>query len=157
MTKSAILPRWPAYEVSDNGRVRNIETGHEIRPMPHHSGHLYWFPARRQRMYIHRAVLEAFVGLSPAGMECRHLDGNPANNELGNLAWGTVKENAEDKRLHERMPVGERSGTAKLTEPQVREIRGRRNEPSRALGREYGVSHTAILRAAKGITWGYLK
>ncbi len=45
---------------------------------------------------VHRIVLEAFVGKKPAGKECRHLDNNPANNHLCNLAWGTALENKMD-------------------------------------------------------------
>jgi hypothetical protein len=33
----------------------------------------------------------------------RHLDGNPKNNRLENLAWGTYKENAQDRELHKAM------------------------------------------------------
>jgi len=46
---------------------------------------------------IHRIVLLAFSGECPEGHECRHLDSNPANNHLSNLAWGTRAENARDR------------------------------------------------------------
>src|ERR1044072_2359706 len=49
---------------------------------------------------VHRIVLEAFVGPRPAGMECRHLDGNPGNNNLSNLQWGTPLQNAADRKAH---------------------------------------------------------
>ena len=49
---------------------------------------------------VHRLVLEAFVGPMPEAMETRHLDGNPANNCLDNLRYGTRAENEADKRLH---------------------------------------------------------
>lgn len=56
------------------------------------------------------------------------------------------------------MPVGERSGTHKLTEAEVLEIRKARGTASlRELGAKYGVSHTAIRRAMLGIKWGYLE
>ena len=51
---------------------------------------------------VHRLVLEAFVGPCPNGLEARHLDGNPANNNRNNLCWGTPAENTEDKRKHGR-------------------------------------------------------
>jgi hypothetical protein len=52
---------------------------------------------------------------------------------------------------------GERNGTAKLTEIQVREIRRRIGTLSlRQLAKEYGVSHTAIRRAATGAKWGHV-
>lgn len=49
---------------------------------------------------IHRVVLESFVGPRPEGQECRHLNGNPLDNRLENLCWGTRKENAHDAIKH---------------------------------------------------------
>ena len=49
---------------------------------------------------LHRLVLEAFAGLRPQGMVCRHLDGNKWNNRQSNLQWGTPAENAADRALH---------------------------------------------------------
>jgi predicted transcriptional regulator len=52
-------------------------------------------------MPVHRAVLTAFRGPYPGkGFEARHLDGNKQNNRLGNLAWGTRRENADDRIRH---------------------------------------------------------
>lgn len=57
--------------------------------------------------YIHRLVLEAFVGPCPSGMECRHLDGKPSNNRLYNLEWTTHNENMKDKIKHKTIYNGE--------------------------------------------------
>ena len=55
-------------------------------------------------------------------------------------------------------PIGERSGTHKLTIEDVIKIRKEYGKKSlRKLASEYGVSHTAIRRAALGIKWGHLK
>lgn len=51
---------------------------------------------------VHVLVLEAFDRPRPKGAVCRHLDGNPINNHLSNLAWGTHKENTEDRKRHGR-------------------------------------------------------
>lgn len=53
---------------------------------------------------VHAIVLEAFVGMRPVGMHARHLDGDPANNAVDNLAWGTASENAADTVRHGRHP-----------------------------------------------------
>lgn len=51
--------------------------------------------------YVHRLVLEAFVGPCPDGMECRHFpDRSTDNNRLENLAWGTHAQNLEDTFSH---------------------------------------------------------
>lgn len=55
---------------------------------------------KQKRHLIHRLVLEAFVGPCPEGMECRHLNGDPTDNRLENLCWGTPRENADDRIRH---------------------------------------------------------
>lgn len=92
------------YEVSDQGRVRSLIGRTKILTgIRQHAGHLVVQPRKDKRMYhkfVHRLVLEAFVGPCPAGMECRHLNGNPSDNRLENLAWGTKRENGYDRVLH---------------------------------------------------------
>ncbi|MFY7922454.1 MAG: NUMOD4 motif-containing HNH endonuclease [Gemmatimonas sp.] len=73
--------------------------------------------------FIHALVMGAFVGPRPVGMQIRHLDGDPLNNRLDNLAYGTAKENSADRDLHGRTwarPVG--APREKLTADDVREI-----------------------------------
>lgn len=92
------------YEVSDLGRVRE-RTGFglvfmkPLTPLP--SGHLRFSVSGmgkpRGQRYVHRAVLEAFVGPCPPGMECCHWDDDPANNRLENLRWDTPSGNARDR------------------------------------------------------------
>jgi len=60
---------------------------------------LWW--ANQPRIWlIHRLVLIAFVGLQPDGMEALHRDGDPGNNTLSNLRWGTHSENQLDQVAH---------------------------------------------------------
>ena len=55
----------------------------------------------KQRQHlVHRLVLTAFVGPCPDGMETRHLNGDPSDNRIENLVWGTAKENAADRISH---------------------------------------------------------
>lgn len=49
---------------------------------------------------VHHLVLETFGGPRPPGLQTRHLDGNPANNSLSNLKWGTYQENSDDRKKH---------------------------------------------------------
>jgi hypothetical protein len=86
------------YEVSDQGRVRSGEK--ILAQATMRSGHLTVHLCR-QTHYVHRLVLFAFVGVpqsNVARIETRHLDGNPTNNSLSNLTWGTVAENRADRR-----------------------------------------------------------
>jgi hypothetical protein len=104
------------YEVSNDGDIRSLDQwvkrgsnglhllpGRVLRQSARKYGHRYVVlkVARvPKHCYVHRAVLDAFVGPCPDGMECRHLDGNAANNKLDNLAWGTPAENRRDIALH---------------------------------------------------------
>jgi hypothetical protein len=95
----------------------------------------------------------AFIGPPPTTKhEVRHLDGNPGNNALSNLCWGTHTENMQDKSLHGTELFGEAKHDARLTEEQVRAIK-RDPRASRVVGAEYGVSHTAVLRIRRGERW----
>ena len=151
------VPTHPGYSVNAQGEIRG-PSGRVLRPLRMPSGHLYVLtakPSRPRKLFVHRAVLLAFVGPPPSpSHEARHLDGNPQNNALANLAWGNRLQNMADKRQHGTQPKGERAVSAKLTEAQVREIRRIYGSASlRQLAARYGVSHTAIRRAALGIKW----
>lgn len=66
-------------------------------------GHEYvWLRVngKRAKVYVHTLVLLAFYGPRPHKHECRHLNGNPADNRAENLAWGTRKENVADSIKH---------------------------------------------------------
>lgn len=52
-----------------------------------------------QKHFVHRLVLEAFVGECPEGMECDHIDRNRSNNRLENLHWTTQEYNRCRKRV----------------------------------------------------------
>ncbi len=94
----------------------------QLNPKPNGDGYKEIKVCGR-RTYFHQAVLTTFRGPAPAGTECRHLDGNPLNNRLDNLEWGTRKENCQDTVAHGRSLRGERSKQAKIDREQVLEIR----------------------------------
>ena len=105
------------YEVSDTGRVRSLPrtwrqksrgggthqhtmVGKVLRPGAASSGHLSVVIGRGNSRLVHQLVLEAFVGPRAPGDECRHLNGDPADNRLVNLAWGSRSDNLRDKKWH---------------------------------------------------------
>ncbi|MFC5996979.1 NUMOD4 motif-containing HNH endonuclease [Pseudonocardia hispaniensis] len=102
------------YEVSDRGRVRSLDRilihkngfmrrvrGRLLTPYPITGGYLA-FRARRRPTTVHSAVMAAFVGPRPHGMEILHWDGDPSNNHLENLRYGTPAENQDDSIRHGR-------------------------------------------------------
>lgn len=74
---------------------------------------------KRRNKFIHRMVVEAFVGEIPEGMLVCHNDGNPANNNVVNLRIGDHSDNALDMRKHGTNPQvnRERCSRGHLLEP----------------------------------------
>lgn len=145
------------YEVSNQGRVRSLDRyvecvgpikgrylskkkGRVLRPGPSNYGHLSVVLGRRQTRMVHDLVLRAFVGAPPPKHECCHNNGDPTDNRLENLRWGTRSQNNADAVLHQRK--------GKLSEAQIKNIRARINSEGRGIGRrlaaEYGVHETTI-------------
>lgn len=73
--------------------------------------------------YVHKLVLETFIGPCPDGMEGCHGDGNPINNNLINLRYDTPKGNSVDKIKHNTLLCGSRCVWAKLDEEKIRDIK----------------------------------
>ena len=109
--------------------------------------------------FVHRLVLEAFVGPCPPGLQTRHRDGNAENNRLGNLRWGTSQENADDKRRHGTVQFGEDNSHAKITASDVRRIRRllAAGVPFRTIAAEYGVTKWCIDGIAYRKAWSYVR
>lgn len=98
-------PGCVGIEVSNQGRVRN-RWGRILRGTVDENGyrrvHVRVVGGEYRIKRVHRLVLEAFVGPCPTGMETRHLSGDPGDNRLANLAWGTPADNNQDTLIHGR-------------------------------------------------------
>ncbi len=98
------------YEISSFGRIQTIKSRWKTYRLMKldtscKKGHLaikLMKNGKSSRHWVHRLVLQTFVGPCPEGMECRHFDGDPTNNQLSNLIWGTPKDNWADRRKHGR-------------------------------------------------------
>lgn len=82
--------------------------------------------------------------------------GNPLNNVLSNLRWGTIIDNAQDAIKHGTFVTGSRNGKAKLIESEVLEIRellkaGELNTVE--IAKKYNVVCGAISNIKLGYTW----
>lgn len=94
---------YDGYYVSTFGRVLGPgRHGKQKIMTPTHAslnGHLevnMYVNGERFRDYIHRLVAKAFIPNPKGHPIVRHLDGNPSNNNVWNLAWGTQKDNMHD-------------------------------------------------------------
>lgn len=89
---------FPGYEVSEDGRVRNLSTGRISRGGKNSYGYVLFalrdLDGRRRHAKGHRLVATAFLGEIPAGMTVNHKDRNRTNNHRSNLEIVTSSENA---------------------------------------------------------------
>jgi hypothetical protein len=115
------IPGYPFYEASIEGEIRSVDhtdnlgravAGGGLRSRTSNRNYqlvnVTDAEGRRQTRTVHSLVLAAHVGPPPKGQVTRHLNDNPADNRLANLAYGTPAENEQDKFAN---------GTRKPAEP----------------------------------------
>lgn len=125
------------YEVSDHGRVRSVDRvvpngskgmrlrGKILKPHGDKTGRqtvVLCENAVTTTRRVHALVLEAFEGPRPPGMEGCHSDGNPSNNRLSNLQWGTRSAhclNAVRRGTHNRTSRAKCPRGHELVEPNL--------------------------------------
>ena len=119
-----------------------------MRPMGRRSG---------PTIKAHRVSL-MLAGVEVGDLVVRHSCDNPPCVNPAHLSVGTKADNSADMVSRDRHARGSRSGTSKLTERQVVEIRARQaaGELHRVLAAEYGVSRTTITQIVSGKTWRHV-
>lgn len=116
------------------------EYGHQRVPLVKDGKHV--------KELVHRLVLKQFVSESPfENAEGCHKDGNPRNNHVCNLKWGTQSDNWDDRKRH-----GNRISYAKISDRDAAEIRASSLEDAEISAR-YGVSSTQIRNIRDGKQW----
>ncbi|MCH9728406.1 MAG: NUMOD4 motif-containing HNH endonuclease [Actinomycetia bacterium] len=107
------------YEVSSAGDVRSLTRivthrhrgrthqqsiqGKRLSPALRPDGHLIVClnkSGQRRMWLVHRLVMLGFVGTCPEGHEVCHNNGEPADNRLANLRYGTQSDNSRDRVRH---------------------------------------------------------
>jgi hypothetical protein len=153
------VPTHAGFLASSLGRIRRVGEVRFRRPSPTKDGYLRLLikgdDGKRRSAFVHQMVLAAFAGPRPEGMVCRHLDGDPSNNRIGNLAYGTQAQNMADRGRHGNNPVGTRNGHAKLTPALVRLARLAHKEGAsfRAIARAVNMNDKTIRDICKGRLW----
>ena len=148
------IPGYPDYDVSDSGQVRSRRRGTPriMKLRPHRGGYKLvrlWCPDGNWKDHtVHSLVLLAFKGGRPEGLCIRHLNSDPNDNSLSNLAYGTLSENQQD-----RTDFGTHG--QKLTPRHVRVIRGlsKLGFTHRRLSKMFGVNRHNIGRIIRRQQW----
>lgn len=128
------------------------------------------FKAFGRTVPAHRIAYELVKGPIPPGLDVLHkCDNRPCCNPA-HLWPGTDLDNAQDRdskgrgaygerngsRIYpERLWRGEKHGRAKLTDHQVKRIRGLSSDgrSQRSIAKEFGVSQANIWYILRGLTW----
>lgn len=156
------------YQASTRGQIRSIDRtiksgnrvhrirGQLIKQRASKWGYLCAHlskDGRTKNLLVHRLVLFTFAGQSR--LQVRHLDGNPANNRLDNLQYGTAKDNARDRDKHGTTQRGTRHYKAKICPADVRDILTLKVHglgPA-AIGRIFGMSRSHVHGIVSGQSW----
>lgn len=114
------------YLISQFGRVKSLRKNRilNLKRQGKYLSISLFKDGKEYRKYVHTLVLENFAGSRPPGLQCRHLDGNPNNNCVLNLCWGTPKENQRDRILHGTGQAGKKRGPCKKTKAFCAEVLG---------------------------------
>ena len=104
---------FPGYQVSNTGKVRSYTNNRhgadfdqeprELKAVSTKRGYESVQLGRANRRSVHRLVAEAFIPNINNDPMVRHLDDNPHNNCVDNLAWGTQTDNMRDCVQHGRL------------------------------------------------------
>jgi hypothetical protein len=146
------IPEFPAYEVSDQGRVRR--GGRVLAPRPQTNGYHrvnLWRENVGYDRYIHRLVCGAFVGDAPTSdAQVDHINSARSDNRAANLRWVSPADNKSDRKLAR----GERNGASVLTAADVAEVRTMlRANNNTVIARKFRVCKGTIRDIREGITW----
>ena len=158
------IPEFPGYEVDENGQIWSSLNWRgcgrrKIVPVEGKSGYLkvrLTLPnGKRVNRYVHRIVAETLLGPRPNGLQVRHLDGDKTNNCVSNLAWGTAKENADDRERCGTTARGERDGFSKLRQRDISEIRmlSHMGFTQQNIAKRFNVNQTTIGRVVRNESW----
>lgn len=116
IVETELMERWRpvagfegAYEVSSHGRVKSLPRtttkGGFLTPKIARKRGGYpvvglVMNGKQSTRSIHSLVAEAFIGERLPGFDIRHIDGNPLNARVENLAYGSRSENNFDAVRH---------------------------------------------------------
>ena len=159
------------YEVSDHGEIRrnNHILRQEITPNNRYPRVSLCKHSKVTRYHVHTLVLNAFRGLRPKGMCCRHLNDIPTDNQLQNLVWGTHRDNFLDSRKNGGWkPRGKDTNPREFIPhftvqgkkvhlqdiPKIKEL-VRNGTPQWQVAKMYGLHQCNISRIVSGKRWIY--
>ena len=156
---------FPAYAISDDGRVFRVKAGlrgqaagMEIKKHVRSPGYHFvrLFNGTYKNFSVHRLVAEAFIG-EIGSNQVNHKDMNKLNNDISNLEICTAQHNSQQRTISKRL-FGENSYQAKLSESDVLSIRSMRMNGAKLkdLAKIFSVSVPTIHAIASRRNWKHI-
>ncbi|MET7776291.1 HNH endonuclease [Streptomyces mirabilis] len=102
MDRLSVVPQWPGYGISPDGRIQGPR-GKWLNPVANRDGYLTFraYIPQGRTVLVNRAVATAWLGPAPSPEHhAAHLNGIRTDNRVENLAWKTAGENDADKDVH---------------------------------------------------------
>ncbi len=163
--EAKVLPWLPGYSIHANGEIWSLkpwrgQSKRRLIPHPNMYGYMrvkaVLKNGSRKTLFVAKLVAEAFMPPRPSPSHVlRHLDGNKARNGIGNLAWGTPKQNSADRERHGRTARGEHNGASALTPELARTIREAAGS-LRQIASQFGVDQRTVGRIKRREVWGHV-
>lgn len=153
----------PRLLVSSHGRAWSHQKHALLSPATRPCGYKlvsFQDEGRRQTLYLHRLVAEAFLEASFGQTEVNHIVVNgkvdKGDNFYKHLEWATPAENRADAQRNRLHAFGERNGMARLTREQIKEIRSS-SESTKTLSERFNVKTNTITRIRARQRWQLLE
>lgn len=165
------------YQVSSNGIVRSLDRhivdgrlvkGKVLTQITDRQGYkkvALCRSGKHYKFFVHRLVAGAFIPNTNNFPSINHIDENPANNDVSNLEWCTVKYNVNygnRAKKYAKQVSGELHYGHKLSKQDVLNIikeyqRGVKGRGTEAIAKKYGIHRMTVKAIITGKSWKCLK
>jgi hypothetical protein len=167
--------QFPRYEVSNQGRVRNLHAGPRYPVGYIHVGQIdhYGYPVvllringKRKMVKIHRMVVTAFTGEIPPERQANHVNGIKTDNRVENLEIVTPSENIQHTfdvlgrvGAQTNPSRGERHGNARWKDQQIRDMRAlyAQGTTQKDIAKRFKAARATVYYIVNRKTWAHVK
>jgi hypothetical protein len=113
------IPGFEGYQASNLGRIKSTRRSKEtilkpwLRGAPNRPDNRYkavslMHKNKRSTHYVHKLVIETFIGKTNDTFVCDHIDRNKFNNNLSNLRWVSASDNSLNRDYNGNLKKGVR-------------------------------------------------